>query len=110
MNKTFRLSTEEIKELIPNIGGCYATEKITVLGEKVGYMYREQPDVPEDSGWRFFSGTETQEYVDDPNNTMMYSVNTIVNYDPEIIPFLEAPYNSAYGRDEHTGNFIKEEF
>ena len=62
-------------------------------------MYREKADRPEDSGWRFFSGEETQEYIDDPNNTMIYDVNTIANYDPAIIPLLDAPTGSAFGRD-----------
>jgi hypothetical protein len=86
--KKFRLSKAEIKELIKPIGACYATDQITVDGSLVGYMYREVPDFAEDSGWRFFSGTEDQEYVDNPNNTMIYEVNTIANYDPAIIPYL----------------------
>lgn len=61
-------------------------------------MYREEPDGAYDSGWRFFSGEETQEYVDDPNNIMVYDVNTIANYDPAIIPYLDSPYGSAFRR------------
>jgi hypothetical protein len=87
------------------MGGCFATDKIIVEGMKVGYMYREVPDEPMDSGWRFFSGTETQEYVDDPYNTMMYNVNTIANYDKAIIPFLELPYDSHLERIEGTDDF-----
>ena len=32
------------------------------------YMYREAPDNEDDSGWRFFRGNETNEYVNDPHN------------------------------------------
>ena len=64
--KKFLLSAEQIRPLAPGRGGCYATDRITVDGERVGYMYRESSDFGSDSGWRFFSGDESQEYVDDP--------------------------------------------
>jgi hypothetical protein len=76
--KVFKLKAEEIKELAPARGSCIATDMITVEGERVGYMYREEPD-PEnaaDSGWRFFSGTEDDEYANDPSNLQVYDVNT----------------------------------
>ena len=110
MKKKFKLDASDIKRLIPNLGYCFATDKITVHGEKVGFMYRERPDQEDDSGWRFFSGNESQEYADDPANTSIYDVNTIANYDPSIIPYLQSPYDTAFGRDPDTGDFDKEEF
>jgi len=86
--KLFKLSKDQIKPLIDPIGSCIASDKITVNGLPVEYMYREEPNFSADSGWRFFSGTEEQEYVDDPDNFMFYDVNTIANYDPTIIPYL----------------------
>lgn len=98
--KHFRISAEAMKPLAEGRGACFATDHITVDGHKVGYMYREPPDadVPADSGWRFFSGKESEEYIDDPAHTEIYDVNTIANYDPEIIPLLDAPVNSAFER------------
>ena len=69
-------------------------------------MYRDEPSTDHDTGWRFFSGEETQAFVDDPNNSMFYKVNTIANYDPEIVPFLDAPVGSSYERDS-AGHFVK---
>lgn len=107
----FFLSRKKIKRVyVPNgADGCFATNRITVEGKKVGYMYREVPDVGSDlpdSGWRFFAGDETEEYTDNPDNINIFSLNTICNYDSDIIPYLDAPYGSAFVRD---GNkFIKE--
>lgn len=98
--KKFRLSKDQIKELIKPIGTCYATDQITVDGLLIGYMYREAPDFTEDSGWRFFSGTEDQDYVDNPDNTMIYDVNTIANYDPAIIPYLHLEIGAALERNK----------
>jgi hypothetical protein len=87
------------------MGACFATDKITVEGMKVGYMYREESEEEMDSGWRFFSGTEDQEYVDDSNNTMIYNVNTIANYDRAIIPYLILPHGTELERIENSDEF-----
>ena len=95
-DKLFYLKAEQIKPLAEGYGYCCATDEITVLGKAVGYMYREKNDDRSNSGWCFFSGDESQEYVDDAKNLMFYDVNTIANYDPSIIDFLDKPYGSEY--------------
>jgi hypothetical protein len=102
----YAIPAEQIKPLAEGHGACFATKMITVGDRGVGYMYREQPDSEADSGWRFFSGHESQDYVDNPDNTQIYDVNTIANYDPDIIPFLEAPPGTSYERDER-GEFVQ---
>ena len=109
MEKKFAIPRENIKQLVPPMGGCFITDRVTVDGLKVGYMYREQPDKQEDSGWRFFSGDETQEYIDDLSHTGIYAVNTAANYDPDIIPFLETPPPCAFEKDSVSGKFKKVE-
>ena len=104
-DRNFFIPADEIDPtLAPGRGSGYATDAITVDGEPVGFMYREPPDNPIDSGWRFFAGTESQEYLDDPDNLAIYDVNTIANYDQEIIPLLDAPVGSAFERmPDHLG-------
>ena len=103
LKKNYGLWASEIRDLATGHGACFASDKITVASERVGYMYREAPDYPEDSGWRFMSGTESDAYMDNASNHGIYDVNTIANYDPEIIPFLDAPVGSAYIRDPLSG-------
>jgi hypothetical protein len=105
VNSGFKLAPEDIQPLIPEMGWCYATNHIPVDGLEVGYMYREHPDENLDSGWRFFPGKETQEYVDNPGNSAIYSVNTIANYDPSIIPYLNLPIGSELEKMLETGHF-----
>lgn len=104
--KRFALRADQIRQLVVNGGACFATDKITVEGLRVGYMYREASDIPIDSGWRFFSGTESQAYVDDPKNTSIYDVNTVANYDPEVIPFLDAPIGAEFERSNESGGLV----
>jgi hypothetical protein len=70
-------------------------------------MYRESPDRDIDSGWRFMSGFEPDEYMSNPDNHAVYDVNTIANYDADIIPFLDAPVGSAFERKNGTGPFVE---
>ena len=104
-NKNFKLKAEQIIKLIEPMGGCIATDKITVEGELVDYMVREKPNNDLDSGWQFFSGTENQEYVDNPDNSAIYDVNTITNYDPAIIPYLFLPVGTQLERVCGTDKF-----
>ena len=46
---------------------CVATKEISVSGRPVGFMYREEPVFDNDSGWRFFSGDESDGYTDNPD-------------------------------------------
>ena len=104
--KQFKLSAEEIKPLVRGLGGCIATDMITVEGFPVRFMYRVEPANEVDSGWRFMSGFEEDEYMDDPKNHAIYDVNTIANYDPSIIPFLDAAVGSAYEKDSGSEQFV----
>ncbi len=101
--KKLKLKGEDIKPLLEWDGpsGCIATDKITVEGFKIGYMYREKPNPKyPDSGWRFFQGEESDEYIKDVKNSGIYDLNTICNYDPSIIPLLKSPCGVCYYRDK----------
>ena len=105
MEKRFCLEASELDELAPGRGWCIASDRITVDGCPVGYMYREMPSDEGDSGWRFFAGDESDSYANDPANLAMYDVNTIANYDPEIIPMLDCPAMSAFARATASSEF-----
>jgi Uncharacterized protein conserved in bacteria len=109
--RKFFISGEDLKDVLEWYGPsyCFASDRITVDGCKVGYMTREEPESKPFSGWWFYSGDEDQDYADNAENFTYYHLNTICNYDSEIIPFLTAPYNTAFGRDEN-GIFQEEEF
>ena len=82
-----------------------ATDMITVTGCKVRYMYREEKADPSDTGWRFLAGTEDQAYADTPDNWGYYDINTIANYDPSIIPYLDSEPAQSHGKDVKTLRF-----
>ncbi len=82
-----------------NFGYVFAT-KILVEGKlPVMFMYREKGKSG-DSGWRFFSGTEEQEYVDNPENIAIYDIETILSIDESIRPYLNSLCGRAYERSD----------
>ncbi len=89
------------------MGACLATDMITVDGRPVGFMFREIPDNDLDSGWRFTAGRETQAYMDDAANHGLHAINTIANYDRDIIPLVDSPVGSAFERTGGTGDFVQ---
>jgi hypothetical protein len=109
VHKVFRLRADQIREVAPGRGSCIASDDITVGGKPVGYMYREDPDGDVDSGWRFFSGVESQDFVDDASNFEVYDVNTIANYDRDIVALLDSPPGSAFERTS-VGTFAPIQF
>ncbi len=98
--KLYAVPEDEAKKLVDDHGVAFATDLVTCQDLGVGYMYRETPDFEEDSGWRFLSGEEDQDYMNVSGNSGIYDVNLIANYDPDIIPFLNAPVGSAFARND----------
>lgn len=105
MSKQYKLRREDIVRLVPHNGGCLATDRIVVDGCEVGYMYREETERDGDTGWRFFSGDESQEYIADLSHTGVYAVNTIANYDPAILSYLDTPAPCAFEKEADGRSF-----
>lgn len=93
-----RIASSDIRALARGRGTCVATDRITVDGELVGYMYRAEPGGDGESGWHFMAGDESDAYMDDAGNHGVFDVNTIANYDPQIIAVLDAPPGTAFER------------
>jgi hypothetical protein len=68
--KTFGISAEGIRPMAEGRGSCFASDMITTGGHR----------------------------IEDPANIGLHDVNTIANYDPAIIPFLDAPVGAAFER------------
>ena len=99
--KKYYLKSEDIKPLIESNEWALATDKIMVEGCKVGYMCKDEKSREGDSGWIFYEGTESEEYLNDTKNIGVYSLNTIANYDPDIIPLLSSPADKRFYRDRN---------
>jgi len=86
-------------------GYVLATRMLVDGKRKVRFMYREAPGDPQDSGWRFFCGDEDDAYVDDPGNIAIYNVNTILEIDKSVLPYLQAAEGAAFEREDENACF-----
>lgn len=90
---------------------CLISKDLNFNQKKVRFMYREQSDNEKDSGWRFFSGNETQKYVDDANNILIVSLDDVIhNIDSSIEKYLNSQVGTAYERENVDNDFILSNF
>jgi hypothetical protein len=99
------LDTSNFEQLITDASYCAVSAEIIFGGRKVRFMYREEPVNDTDSGWQFLAGTETQEYLADPDNAAMYRLNTVANFDPAVIPYLTYPIGTDLERVKNSDEF-----
>ena len=85
-------------------GYVLATKMLVDNRRKVRFMYREK-GVDGDSGWRFFCGDEDQDYVDNPDNIAIYDIQTILDIDKNIQPYLHAVVGTAFERTNEEDMF-----
>jgi len=92
--------TKQIEiENFPPIGGLMVSKMITEEHKKPMFMYRNKRSSPEDSGWRIFSGFESDEYTNDPKNAGIYNPSTILAIDPSIAELLlKGGFGSVFER------------
>ena len=75
---------------------AFVTKRLVERKSKIGFAYREKPDNEIDSGWRCFVGVENQEYVDNPANLLLYSIEDIIKLDDSIKSILNSEINTAF--------------
>jgi hypothetical protein len=82
----------------PPIGGLMVSKMVVDENIKPNFMYREKRTRPEDSGWRIFTGFETEEYNNNPDNIGIYNPSTILKIDPSLQEILLNGIGSVYER------------
>lgn len=81
---------ENAVEFIPSSGGCVVSLSI-LDGEQLRWAFREASINPQDNGWRFMAGTDTQEYTSDSANQRIRTFNTVANIEPAVLEIYGAP-------------------
>ena len=75
---------------------AFITKRLVEENSKIGFAYREKSDNETDSGWRFFIGDESQDYVDNSDNLLLYSIENIIKIDDSIKSILNSEINTAF--------------
>ncbi len=91
---------------------CFVDDQILDGRLKVEYLYREEPDPPQDgdrypdSGWRFRCDTRglTDEEYDSPSFSYI-AIGKVLNEDDSWLHLIDEPVGSAFLRNWETGDF-----
>ena len=103
-----RKQTKIKTENFPPIGGLMVSKMITEEKKKPMFMYRNKRIRPEDSGWRIFSGLESDEYANDPKNVGIYNPSTILAIDSSIAELLlKGGFGSVFERKSDKSSWYK---
>ncbi len=102
----FIIKGEDIKQLISKDAGfCFISNKVVKEGFRLDFLYKEQGEQNFDSGWRFFAGDESDEYINNPENCSLVLLNTAINYAPELIPYLDSSIGTQLERVGSSNKF-----
>lgn len=87
-------------------GLCFVTKRVLEDGAPVGYLYREEPDNADDSGWRFTANDESDDYINDSTNVALVSLGAVLGVDDRFIRLLDSPAGAAFAFDRNTQTFV----
>lgn len=76
-------------------------------GDFPRWLYWEQPDHPGDSGWRVFSGIETQADAEDPKNFQINAVSTLIAVHPQLRQVLAPGVRGAWEWNDSKARYVE---
>lgn len=109
MSKKLVFDPNAKEPLAKGRGGCIVTDRIAVEGRRIGLMRRSTPLNRRDSGWQFFAGNESPAYLADTDKSSVFDLNTLANFDPAIVPYLDAPIGCAFARRGRSASLVQVE-
>ncbi|MFB9078064.1 DUF2185 domain-containing protein [Flavobacterium procerum] len=94
-------------EDFPEIGGLMVSKMVVDQNSKPNFLYREKRTRPEDSGWRIFTGFESEEYNNNSDNIGIYHPSTILKIDPSLEEILLKGVGSVYERTDDKSEWYR---
>ena len=76
---------------IENAGGMIITKSIYEGTSKLKWFFREESVNPSDNGWRAIGDNDTQEYLNNPENSIVVDFNTLANIEPAVLAVYDMP-------------------
>lgn len=77
-----------------DIYGGFILSKNVLNGILVGYTFREEKNQKKLNGWTIYSINDNDEYVSNPDNFEIVSIDTIKKYCPKLLDIFDAPYGT----------------
>lgn len=78
---------------------AFASNRVFEDGQCVRFMYREEPDREQDSGWRVFAGGESDDFANNPANVSVVPLRDLLEQDPALEELFRKPVGSVFERE-----------
>ncbi|MCI0569631.1 MAG: DUF2185 domain-containing protein [Myxococcaceae bacterium] len=85
---------------------AFVSGRVLAPGGRVGFLYRDPPDGPDQSGWCLLSGEEDAAAHHSPEALHQVPLRELVALDPTLEPVLRTPPGCAFVRLEPGGPFV----
>ena len=94
-------------EIDNSLFGGFIVSKNVLDGIPIRYSYREQSSIEELNGWTFLSAKDDDEYVNNPQNFIIDTMETIICLAPVVAEIYDAPFGTdlfwKYEKGVHIG-------
>ncbi len=99
--------TEEKETLkTHNLGGCIITKSLNDGTSKLKWIFREESVNPVDNGWRALGDTDTEEYINVPENNLVVDFDRLVEIEPAVLAIYDMPVGTDMEFDSQRKVFI----
>ena len=83
------------------------SKRIYERGECVRFLYREDADREQDSGWRVFAGDESDDYANNTDNIELVPLRELFEKDKTLEDLFREPAGSVFEREQCDGAFVR---
>ena len=99
--------TEEKETLkTHNLGGCIITKSLDDGTSKLKWIFREESVNSVDNGWRALGDTDTEEYINVPENNLVVDFDRLVEIEPAVLAIYDMPVGTDLEFDSQRKVFI----
>lgn len=99
--------TEEKETLkTHNLGGCIITKSLDDGTSKLKWIFREESVNPVDNGWRALGDTDTEEYINVPENNLVVDFDRLVEIEPAVLAIYDMPVGTDMEFDSQRKVFM----
>lgn len=113
LGSKIKFSAKNIATVVVPSGPSFDTSKYALITKRalkhkqINWLIKTDDLADEyDSGWQFFYGDEDDEYLSNPRNGTLISLENAISFEPLIEKALER-YGDVYGYSEFDKNFIE---
>ena len=87
--------------------GGFIVSKNIIAGIPIRYSFRQPSTIPQLNGWNLFSEQDDQAYVDNSENFVILSAQSMMEIAPVLLEIFDAPYGTdlcwLYEKGVHVG-------